>query len=161
MCVGLGIEGSIEAGVEGSDIGIKRGLLSRIIFFLGLHEIAVLWYRTVVKPVVDDTIFGARGAERWAERVAVAMSLGGLWCWKLRDEVEALVIVAEVKKDLGMGIGVGDFVGWWLYYLAVTIGMVRLVKGMMWFGMILLCERVRRVNNHSNNHPIGDFDDKV
>lgn len=89
----------------------------------------------MVKPVVDDTVFGILAEEiRWAERVAMAAALAGLWWWRLRDEVESLVGIVEVKKELL----VADFIGWWLYYLTVTIGMVRIVKAIMWFGVMLL-----------------------
>ncbi|XP_052187436.1 uncharacterized protein LOC127798134 [Diospyros lotus] len=139
VLVGLGIEGSIAAGIDGSGgfgSGGTRSILGSAVFFLGLHETMLWWSRTVVKPVVDDTVFGILAEEiRWAERVAMAAALGGLWWWRLRDEVESLVGMVEVKKELL----VADFIGWWLYYLTVTIGMVRIVKAIMWFGVILLC----------------------
>ncbi|KAA8543024.1 hypothetical protein F0562_021481 [Nyssa sinensis] len=119
-------------------------MLSRVVFFLGLHETMLHWMRTVVKLVVDDTIFGFRREERWVERVAMAASFGTLWWWRLRDEIESLVVVPEVKTQLLISIGLADFVGWWLYYLTVTVGMIRVVKGLMWLGMILLCN-CRRV----------------
>ncbi|XVE73444.1 hypothetical protein DITRI_Ditri11bG0118300 [Diplodiscus trichospermus] len=150
VSVGLGIEGSIASGIDGGGFGVERSLLSRIIFFLGLHEIMLLWFRTVVKPVVDDTIFGAARAERWVHRAAIALSVGTLWWWKLRDEVESLVVVAEAKKELSMEIEMADFLGWWLYYLTVTIGMVRVVKALLWLGMVLLCRRVRRNNDETS-----------
>ncbi|KAH0978212.1 hypothetical protein GBA52_027931 [Prunus armeniaca] len=62
VCVGLGIEGSIAAGINGATLGgvdERICLLSRAIFFLGLHETMLHWCRVVVKPVVDDTVFGA------------------------------------------------------------------------------------------------------
>ncbi|EEF47261.1 uncharacterized protein LOC8267337 [Ricinus communis] len=158
VCVGLGIEGSIAAGIDGHSFDIEKSLLSRIIFFLGLHETMLYWSRTVVKPVVDDTVFGFGRDEKWVQRVSLAMSLGSLWWWRLRDEVESLVIVAEAKREMSMGVGMADLLGWWLYYLTVTIGMVRIVKGLMWVMMILLCRRVRRINN--SPHPCG-IDDKV
>ncbi|XWS76656.1 hypothetical protein CRYUN_Cryun01aG0196000 [Craigia yunnanensis] len=144
VSVGLGIEGSIASGIDGAGFGLERNLLSRVIFFLGLHEIMLLWFRTVVKPVVDDTIFGATRAERWIHRAAIALSVGTFWWWKLRDEVESLVVVAEAKKELSMNIEMADFLSWWLYYLTVTIGMVRVVKALLWLGIVLLCRRVRR-----------------
>ncbi|XP_022769788.1 uncharacterized protein LOC111313385 [Durio zibethinus] len=144
VSVGLGIEGSIASGIDGSGFGVERSLLSRVIFFLGLHEIMLVWFRTVVKPVVDDTIFGAAIAERWIHRFAIALSVGTMWWWKLRDEVESLVAVAEAKKELSMSIEMADFLGWWLYYLTVTIGMVRVVKALLWLGIVLFSRRVRR-----------------
>ena len=95
----------------------------------------------VVRPVVDDTVFGGARRERWVERVGLAAGLGTLWWWRLREEVETLVLVAQVKSEQLMDVGIGDFVGWWLYYLIVTIGMVRIVKGLIWIFMISLCRR--------------------
>lgn len=141
ICVALGIEGSIAAGFDGSEFGQEKSLLCRIVFFFGLHETAAFGAAVVVKPVVDDTIFGFTREEGWAEKVATAVSFGGLWWWKLRYEVEALAVVPEMKRELMMKIGVEDFIGWWLYYLTVTIGMVRVVKGVIWVVMILTCRR--------------------
>jgi hypothetical protein len=50
--------------------------------------------------------------------------------------------MSEAKKDQLMDVGINDFVGWLLYYLIVTIGMVKVVKGLMWFiAMICPCRR--------------------
>ncbi|GLU07262.1 hypothetical protein SLE2022_242260 [Rubroshorea leprosula] len=160
VCVGLGIEGSIEAGVNGSAaaanlIGVKRSLFSRVIFFLGLHESMLLWFRTIVKPIVDDTIFGVVREESWVQRATVAVSLGSLWWWKLRDEVEGLVVGAESKVEMAIGMEAVDLVGWWLYYVTVTIGMVRLVKVVMWLGMIFLFEGVRIRNSDQTSNGEG------
>ena len=92
VCVGLGIEGSIEAGLYDSNdesmsfkFGVERILLSRVVFLLGLHETMQVWARMVVRPVVDDTVFGvAAREEKWVERVVVAASLGALWWWVRR-----------------------------------------------------------------------------
>ncbi|XVF80681.1 hypothetical protein PTKIN_Ptkin15bG0094100 [Pterospermum kingtungense] len=154
--VGLGIEGSIESGIDGAGFGVERSLLSRIILFLGLHEVMLLWFRTVVKPVVDDTVFGGARDERWIHRASIASSVGTFWWWKLRDEVESLVVVAEAKKELSMDIKMADFVGWWLYYLTVTIGMVRVVKGLLWLGIVLFCRRVRRNTDESTGEEDQD-----
>ena len=111
---------------------------------MGLHDTMLYWSRTVAKPVFfEDTVFGFSREERWVERVAMAASFGSLWWWTLRAEVEPLVVMVEVKKELSMSVGVSDLVGWWLYYLTVTIGMVRIVKGIMWLGVLFLCRRVR------------------
>ncbi|KAJ9187879.1 hypothetical protein P3X46_003293 [Hevea brasiliensis] len=154
VCVGLGIEGSIATEIDGYIFDVERSLLSRVIFFLGLHETMLHWCRTVVKPVVDDTIFGVTRAERWSERVALAVSFGILWWWRLRDEVESLVIVTVAKKEMLVDIGMADLLGWLLYYLTTTIGMVRIVKGAMWVTMVLLCRR------RNSPNPCG-IDDKV
>lgn len=154
VCAVLGIEGRIAAGIDGSNntnVGMERTLLNRLIFFLGLHEKMLHWSRVVVRPVVDDTIFRVATEERWAKRVALVVSFGTLWWWKLRDEVESLVAVAEFKGSSNQVLilsrsGVAGFVAWCLYYLTVTIGMIKIVKGFMWLGMLLLCRRVRGIS---------------
>ncbi|XP_076892918.1 uncharacterized protein LOC143544796 [Bidens hawaiensis] len=147
VCVGLGIEGSIGAGIEGSTFGHERNLICSIIFFLGLHATALYWWRTIVKPVVDDTMFGFEVEERWVERVVMGCSLGGLWWWRLRNEVESLVVVIEMKSE----VGVVDLMGWWLYYLVVTIGIVRVIKCLIWFGVVLLYQKVEQVSHDNDN----------
>lgn len=149
VCVGLGIEGSIAAGIDASGFGHGRSLLSRVVFFLGLHDTMLCWSRTIVRPVVDDTVFGFSKEERWVERVAMAASFGALWWWKLRDEVESLVVLVEVKKNMATGVGMADSVSWWLYYLTVTIGMVRIVKGIVWVGVKLVYGRVETKSGDS------------
>ncbi|KAG2326055.1 hypothetical protein Bca4012_034780 [Brassica carinata] len=158
ISVGLGLEGTNSDGLI---IGSERNFLSRLVFFFGLHEVMLLWCRVIVRPVVDSTLMGGdachqRREETVVERVALAVSCGTLWWWKLRDEVEALVGVAEAKRALllllpisgnvnvGLEVGTVDFVNWWLYYMVVTIGMVRIVKGSLWFGMVLLFEQGSR-----------------
>nr|GLL42536.1 uncharacterized protein LOC109158587 [Ipomoea trifida] len=151
VCVGLGIEGSIAANVVGVssllNVNRQRSLLSRALFFLGLHQTMLFWSETVVKPVVDDTIFGFSRRDRWADKAAMAAGFGGLWWWKLREEVEALLVVAEVKRDLSMGVGVADFVGWWLYYLTITIGIVKVVKTVIWLPLIFFYRRIHQDAN--------------
>lgn len=136
VCVGLGIEGSIMVGFYDDDgpsfVVVERSFLSKVAFLLGLHETTRVWCGMVVRPVVDDTVFGVVRKERWIEKVAVAMSLGILWWWRLRDEVESLVVMVEVKKEQLMDVGINDFVGCWLYYLIVVVGIVRVVKGLIW-----------------------------
>ncbi|XP_075504337.1 uncharacterized protein LOC142541754 [Primulina tabacum] len=145
LCVGLGIEGSIAAGVEGSSLGQEKGLLCRVLFFLGLHETTRFWWRTVVKPVVDDTVLGVyREEEGWVVKLVIGVGFGWLWWWRVREEVEALALAAEMRRELMMGIGVADFVGWWLYYITVTVGMVRVVKGLIGVWMFLVCNRRRK-----------------
>ncbi|KAI3760008.1 hypothetical protein L1987_50396 [Smallanthus sonchifolius] len=151
VCVGLGIEGSIGAGIEGSSFGHERNLVCRVLFFLGLYATTVWWWRAIVKPVVDDTMFGVEVSERWVERVVMGGSLGGLWWWRLRDEVESLVVVVEVKREMGGGVGVVDLMGWWLYYLVVTIGIVRVMKWIIWCGVVLLYQKVERVRDDDDN----------
>ncbi|KAG2331990.1 hypothetical protein Bca52824_003170 [Brassica carinata] len=162
ISVGLGLEGTSSNGLI---IGSERNLLNRLLFLCGLHEVMLLWCRVIVRPVVDSTLIAGqrRREETVVERVALTVSCGTLWWWKLRDEVEALVGVAEAKKALllsllptdgnvnvSMDVGTVDFVNWWLYYMVVTIGMVRIVKGCLWFGMILLFEQGSRRNPRGN-----------
>nr|GMD66700.1 Mediator of RNA polymerase II transcription subunit like [Ipomoea batatas] len=151
VCVGLGIEGSIAANVVGVssllNVNRQRSLLSRALFFLGLHQTMLFWSKTVVKPVVDDTIFGFSRRDRWVDKAAMAAGFGGLWWWKLREEVEALVVVAEVKRDLSMGVGVADFVGWWLYYLTITIGIVKVVKTVIGLPLVFFYRRIHQDAN--------------
>ncbi|QCD82982.1 hypothetical protein DEO72_LG2g3324 [Vigna unguiculata] len=52
----------------------------------------------VVRPVVDDKIFGVEREVRLVERVVVAASLGGLWWYRFREDVESLVVMVEAKK---------------------------------------------------------------
>ncbi|XP_052176488.1 uncharacterized protein LOC127790799 [Diospyros lotus] len=143
VCIGLGIEGSVAAGINGSGFGHGTSLLSKVIFFLGLHESMIHWSRTIVKPVVDDTIFGFARDERQVERVAMAASFGALWWWRLRTEVDSLAAMVEVKKELSLSLGIADLIGWWLYYLTVIIGIIRIVKSIMWVGAVLLCRPVK------------------
>ncbi|PON61719.1 hypothetical protein PanWU01x14_143780 [Parasponia andersonii] len=148
VCVGLGIEGTVALDTDFSSFGTDRTLFSRVIFFLGLHETMLHWSRLVVKPVVDDTIFGVVSRnEKWVVRGTMAGSFGSLWYWRLREEVESLVVVAEAKGEMLMEVGMADFAGWWLYYLTVTVGMVKVVKGLMWVGMSLFCRRVGGISS--------------
>ncbi|KAL2507551.1 uncharacterized protein Fot_31198 [Forsythia ovata] len=94
ICVVLGIEGSIDAGVDGSGFGEEKSLLCRVVFFFGLHETTMFWAATVVKPVVDDTIFGFSREESRVEKAAMAFSFGVIWvvmiltCRRRRRQVE-------------------------------------------------------------------------
>ncbi|KAK6785805.1 hypothetical protein RDI58_014330 [Solanum bulbocastanum] len=143
ICVCIGIEGSIAVGIDGTSFSHERlYLLTRSLFFMGLHETTLFWSKKVVKPVVDDTIFGVETEDRYVEKVAMTMSFGILWWCKLGDEVESLVVVAEVKRDLFGSVGLVDFVGWWLYYVTVAIGMVKVVKGLVWLNFVLFCGNI-------------------
>ncbi|CAJ1875230.1 unnamed protein product [Sphenostylis stenocarpa] len=160
VCVGLGIEGSIEAGLYDSDessFGVERSLFSRVAFLVGLHQTTQVWARMVVRPVVDDTVFGVERQVRLVERVVVAASLGALWWWRLREDVESLVVMVEANKEQLMDVKVSDFVGWWLYYLTVTIGMVKLVRGLI--GMCTICVCSRSATIFKVEH--CEIDDKV
>ncbi|OIT06975.1 PREDICTED: uncharacterized protein LOC109222364 [Nicotiana attenuata] len=151
ICVCIGVEGSIAIGIGGSSSFSHHErlcLLSRVIFFFGLHETTSFWAKKVVKPVVDDTVFGVKTADdRMVEKVAMAMSFGVLWWWKLRDEVESLVVVAEMKRELIGSVDLVDFVGWWLYYMTLAIGMVKIVKGFIWVCFVMFCGNVVHLEN--------------
>ncbi|XP_010267991.1 PREDICTED: uncharacterized protein LOC104605072 [Nelumbo nucifera] len=151
VCVGLGLEETIVAGFWAVDYGNRTPLIRRLVFFLGLYQTMLHWSRTVVKPVVDDTVFGFERDERWVERVAVGGCFGGLWWWKLRAEVEALALVVEVKRELLMDVGNAEIFGLWLYYMTVTVGWVRLVKGLIRLvdGAALLWPRPKPSNDCS------------
>ncbi|CAA0843291.1 Unknown protein [Striga hermonthica] len=154
VCVGMGIEGSIAAGVDGSGFGRGNGAVCRAVFFVGMHETAVWWWRVAVKPVVDDTVFGRRREEGWGDRAAVAAGCGWVWWWRVREEVESLVVVAEVRRELMIGTGAADIMGWWLYYLTVTVGMVRVVRG-------ILCAVVFATRRREGGEAGRTNDDKV
>ncbi|KAH7863465.1 hypothetical protein Vadar_017854 [Vaccinium darrowii] len=161
--IGFSIKGSIAAGIDGYGFGHKNTcLIIRVMFLLGLHETMLYWSRMVVKPVVDDTILGFVKEEMWIDRVVMAAGCGALWWRRLKDEVETLVVMVEVKKEMAMGVGVADFVGWWLYYQTVIIGLVMIVKGTIWVGVIMLCRR-RRVEGEVNPgfHSGDNEEDKV
>ncbi|EFH38928.1 hypothetical protein ARALYDRAFT_920403 [Arabidopsis lyrata subsp. lyrata] len=174
--VGLGLQVTMSKGVNGIVNGNNHNFLTRLLFFFGLLEMILQWYRVIVKTVVESG-FGGREEETVVERVALAASCGALWWWKLREEVEALVGVMEVKRALLLlsidvdynlnsivDLGTIDFLNWLLYYLIVTIGVVRIVKGCFGFGMILLFEQVRRIprgiSSSDVNH-INQEEDKV
>ncbi|XP_073290566.1 uncharacterized protein [Primulina huaijiensis] len=149
ICVGLGVEGSIASGIDGSVFGQQRSFVCRVIFFLGLHETMLFWSRMVVKPVVDDTFFGFSKAEGWADKVAMGLSFGGLWWWRLREEVEAVVLVPEI-----MGIGVAGFVWWWLNSSTVAVGVVMVVKGCIFtVGVIFRSRNAFEGESRPDHHP--------
>ena len=71
----------------------------------------------------------------------MAVSFGSLWWWILRNEIDSLVAVAELKRELPEGVGVGDLIGWWLYYLTVSIAIIRILKGVIWHELVTLFRR--------------------
>ncbi|KAG2322556.1 hypothetical protein Bca52824_015769 [Brassica carinata] len=139
-CVAFGIEGIMSTTMSTNPdenlflASQERWVLVRVTFFLGLHEVMLMWFRVVVKPVVDDT------------RAVVAVTFGLMWWWRLRDEVESLVVVAEVKRKLLTSLDGFDFLNWWMYYICVVIGMVKIFKGVSYFVnmFILTIKRSRK-----------------
>ncbi|KAJ8748267.1 hypothetical protein K2173_000839 [Erythroxylum novogranatense] len=142
FCVGTGIAGTQLFGIDNYSFENGRSLLCRIIFFLGLHETMLQWFRAVIKPVVDHTVFGVSRDETWVQRVTMALAFGTLWGWRLGEEVDSLVIVAGAKMGLVMPLGVADLIGWWLYYLTFAIGVVKIIKSLFRFCMLIHCRRV-------------------
>ncbi|ESQ36679.1 hypothetical protein EUTSA_v10009368mg [Eutrema salsugineum] len=155
-CVAFGIEGSMSTTMSTNpDKGFslasqERWVLVRVMFFLGLHEVMLMWFRVVVKPVVDDTVFGVYVEERWSERAVVAVTFGLMWWWRLRDEVESLVVIAEVKRNLLIRLESFDFVNWCMYYTCVVIGIVKIIKGFTYFVnmFILTTMKSRKGSEH-------------
>ncbi|KAG6581302.1 hypothetical protein SDJN02_19888, partial [Cucurbita argyrosperma subsp. argyrosperma] len=142
VCVGVGIEGSLSSGLNNPAAGhIEGGLWRRLLFFVGLHEAVVHWTRAVVKPVVDDTVFGESRKERWFETAATAVSLGGVWWWRLRDEADALVVVAEIKWLTSAELGPAEVANWCLYYIIVGIGIGKIVNSVAWLVRILVSKK--------------------
>ncbi|KAL8527203.1 hypothetical protein ACS0TY_005181 [Phlomoides rotata] len=132
ICLSLGIYGTVDAEINGYTIG-KLVPARRAVFALGLHEMMIFWRRNVVKPAVDETIFGFSGEGfSWAEKAVLAVAFGNLWWRSLREEAEALVVLPWVRVGLGMDVEAMDGVGWGLYYLTAAIGGVWVVKGFLW-----------------------------
>ncbi|XP_043721163.1 uncharacterized protein LOC122668694 [Telopea speciosissima] len=168
VCVVLGIERTIASGFWPLDLnGISRGtgsgritnLMSRVVFFIGLYEIMLHWSRVTVRPVLDDTVIRVVRKERWVERVAMAASFGGLWWFGLRKEVETMVVILEVKRsELLMNVELVDLVNCWVYYLTLTIALVRLYWVFISLAKPILCISLGRSSSPSGG---GDDDSKV
>ncbi|XP_022145190.1 uncharacterized protein LOC111014692 [Momordica charantia] len=145
--VALGIGEGVAVAIDAESLGLRRSLWCRGMFFLGLHTAMIHWSKSAVKPVVDDTIFGAPVEENWWGRVAMAVSFGALWWWRLRDEAESPAIVAESMMELLTHPTMADFAGWALYYLIVATGFVKILRSVVWFREFLL--RKRKEENSS------------
>lgn len=145
----LGIEFELHGSDPSSDHHGRRqeSFLTSIrglLFVVGLYETTLYWSKSVVKPVVEDTVMmmgltssssGSKEEEeeetkiRWFDRVGLGVSFGALWWWRLRDHVESLVVVTDDHAAK-----VAGFVGFGLYYLTVSIGVIRAFTGVMWVG---------------------------
>ncbi|XP_068663077.1 uncharacterized protein [Aristolochia californica] len=149
LCVGVGIEATIVAGEWPLESGECRlTWAQRTLFFVGLHEMTIFWMRTVVRPLVDDTVYGENREETAAQRVVTGATFGAVWWWRLRDEVEILGLVVSLKKEVAAGIDITDFICLSLYYITVVMGVVRLVKGMVWVGKLCMVRaNVQSVDN--------------
>ncbi|KAE8646365.1 uncharacterized protein LOC105436179 [Cucumis sativus] len=139
MALGIGQELTIV--IDESSLGLRGSLWCRLMFFLGLHTAMIHWSNVAVKPVVDDTVFGAPVEENWSEKIVMAVSFGGLWWWRLRDEAESPAMVTESMMELLMDPTMADFCSLALYYLIVAIGFVRILRSFVWFLKFLLRER--------------------
>ncbi|RZC51662.1 hypothetical protein C5167_020097 [Papaver somniferum] len=129
----------------------KRSLLiSRIIFYMGLHETMLHWASIVIRPIVDCKIFGGSRSEKWIEKAAISSGFGALWWWSLKDKVDTLALAVEIKRELLIGWGISDFINWWLYYLTVTVGVLRVVKCFIWFAKGLLFYRRPQDSNNGS-----------
>ncbi|KAH6766452.1 hypothetical protein C2S52_017435 [Perilla frutescens var. hirtella] len=141
VCLSLGIHSTVDAEIGSFTVG---NLVSprRVAFLLGLHEIMLFWRRSVVAPVVDETMFGFSSKDfSWVEEVVLAAAFGNLWWTRLRDEAEALVALLWVRAELKMGVEAEDAVGWLLYCLTAAIGGVRVIKGFLWVAMRIFEQR--------------------
>lgn len=133
LCLGLGIVGRREAGVQLLLLAAgESSLLNKVVMSVGLHETMLCWCRTIVRPVVDDAVLGGRFEERrwpWVEKAALSAAFGGLWWWKLRHEVEALVGLVEMRWYNMMRIEVTDFLSWCLYFFTIYVGICKICRG--------------------------------
>lgn len=147
LCIGSGIKATIVAGLRPVSI-VQVTSLRRGLFFVGLYETMMVGSSVIVRPIVDDTIYGVMKEETSAERVAMGAAFGALWWWSLRFEVEVLGAIVEVKKEMLLGVTMYDFISWMIYYMAVTIGAVRFAKGFSWLAKFLICkERYKSFGN--------------
>lgn len=156
ICVGLGVESSIAAGIDGSS-GMEQhlGWWSKMMFFLGLHETMVFWSTSVVKPVVDDTILGFPKEESLMERAVMGSSFGVLWWLGLKEEVDSLVVAGELRWEVSLGVA--NLLGWWLYYTTVVIGCVRVLKGLAWMANRILFF-ITNLLHHDHCHHVYPLD---
>ncbi|XP_010523180.1 PREDICTED: uncharacterized protein LOC104801571 [Tarenaya hassleriana] len=111
----------------------ERWVLIRVLFFLGLHEVMMVWFRLVVKPVVDDTIPGVYTEKRLSERGVVAVTFGMMWWWRPMEEAEGLAVVAEPKHKLLIGLEALDYGNWLIYYTCAVpvIGILRVLRRLL------------------------------
>lgn len=122
----------------------------KVVFVLGLHEITVVWRRSVVAPVVVETMFGGSVmGSSWVEEVMLVVAFGDLWWRRVREEAEGLVAPPWVAAELE----VANWVGWLLYYLTSVLGGVRVIRGLSWATMRIFelrCRLKKGVNTAVN-----------
>lgn len=120
VCLWLGIQGTVDFQISGYSYTVGSWALPRrLAFAVGLHVMTSYWSRNAVKPVVED------GNGDGCSGLLTAAALANLWWLKLREEAEALVVVPWVVAELG----IGDVVGWLLYYSTAAIGLAAALKG--------------------------------
>ncbi|CAI9105472.1 OLC1v1004400C1 [Oldenlandia corymbosa var. corymbosa] len=179
--VGVGIGWSIFAGVNASliaelstnDISV---IIARTLLFVGLHETMSFWSKYVVKLVVEDTVGGGGGGggSPAAERVSLALSFGVLWWFRLRDEVDALILAPELilrlqRRPDAVVAAAEEFYGWWLYAFTVLIGSIRVLKGIIWVVTAVFTSTFRNdvveisdsVPQQSSHHQLPPLEDVV
>lgn len=153
VCLNLGFDLPIstDTSLRGGDNFVTA---RRLVLVLGVHEMMVLWRRSVVKPVVDEAVSGFFDEGfGWAEKAVLAAALGYLWSRRLGGEVEALAALPRRRTELGMGVEAADVLGWWLYYLTAAIGGIKVIKGLFWAANIFY-RHICRISVLSN--PLAD-----
>ncbi|XP_051121650.1 uncharacterized protein LOC127245049 [Andrographis paniculata] len=130
LCLSLGVHQTVyEEEIKfGRSIDIGRlGLLRRLAFAFGLHESMVFWSESVVKVAVDMAVDTGLRRWLWPEKAAMVGGLVNLWWRGLGEEAEVLVAAPWVGRGRGVGVRTADVIGWVLYYLTVTLGLIKMV----------------------------------
>ncbi|CAI9105473.1 OLC1v1004401C1 [Oldenlandia corymbosa var. corymbosa] len=173
--ISAGINVSVIAEASSNDVYM---FTARALLFVGLHETMSFWSKYVAKTVVEDGVGGGGGGggRSVAERVGVALTLGAVWWFKLRDEVDFLMLVPELilrpiqrRRDVVFAV-IGEFGGWWLYALTSLIGSIRVLKGIIWVVSAVLTSSRRKfvietssesVLRQSSRHQLPPLEDVV
>ncbi|KAK1278492.1 hypothetical protein QJS04_geneDACA007075 [Acorus gramineus] len=137
LCITIGVEGTISSSPVQQAFGVAWPL--RAVFIIGLHGVTLHWSDGVVRSIVDDTIFGFSADGEHEERVLVGGAFSVLWLWLLQGEVEAMLVgvALGVQKLEVLSGGFGCF---FVCYVTTMVGVVRLVKGLVWMGKHLFLD---------------------
>ncbi|KAL0927441.1 hypothetical protein M5K25_001608 [Dendrobium thyrsiflorum] len=111
--------------------------IKRTFIFVGVYEIMVRWRRVIVKPVVDDTVYGEERKEKGVEKTMMGIAFIVLWLWMLRMKVEPLDFVAG-NGSLGKGVQWSGFALWLLGLAVLMTGSLRVVGVLVWSIMAAL-----------------------